>query len=84
MYKKELLILINYLRYSNVKISLDLNPCYWKFRYDHYGPGDHDPKLRVWWLQLLFINFWIMVDDGTFILDPLEQIEVQEEEEDHP
>lgn len=75
------MILINYLRYSNVKISIDLNPFYWKFRYDTIRPTEHDPCMRVWWFQILFLNLWVMVDNGTFILDPLEQIEVKEEEE---
>jgi hypothetical protein len=75
--------MIKYIRNSNVKISIDLNPFYWRFHYASHGPTDHDPKLRIWWFQFLFINFWIMVDDGTFILDPLEQIEVEEEEEYH-
>ena len=76
--------MINYLRNSNVKISIDLNPFYWRFHFDRILPSQYDPYLRVWWCQLLFLNLWMVIDNGKIVLDPLEQIEVKEEEEDHP
>lgn len=71
--------LLSYLRYSNFKISFDLNPFVWSFRYWYQGPAYIDPHLHMWYIRVLFISCTLIVDDGSYRLPEPDIIGDEEE-----
>jgi hypothetical protein len=60
-----------YIRWSNFKISIDLNPFCWSFKYF----ADHDDPTFIY-IRLLAFSFLLVIDDGIYndgrIVDPME------------
>jgi hypothetical protein len=54
--------MLKYLRWSNFKISFDLNPFVWRFKY--IGQPDGNP-CAFYYLRLLMFSFLIVLDDGN-------------------
>lgn len=56
-----------YLKNSNVKLAVDLNPFVWRFKGHHQAPTKTDPKLHIFFLVFLFLTVIVVIDDGTYI-----------------
>lgn len=66
--------MFKYLKYSNIKLSVDLNPFVWNIIYKYEGPTRRDPHLRMMYLRIFMLSFVVVIDDGTFNLnDVLEE-----------
>lgn len=63
----------NYLRFSNIKLSIDLNPfaCWFNppFLFIRQRPTNIDPKLNLWHLRILFFTTHLVLDDGSYVLE---------------
>ncbi len=71
---------MKYLRYSNFKVSFDLNPFVWSFVWHHAEPTRSDPKLHIFYLRILPLSFMLVIDDGTVVYpDPAEEVIGDEE-----
>lgn len=68
--------MFKYFRYSNFKISFDLNPFVWSVMFHHSKPTEHDPKLHIFYLRILPLSFALIIDDGTTVFDELENDDV--------
>lgn len=68
--------LLNYIRWSNLKISYDLSPFTWSFKYDS---GYLDYPCWFVYTRLLPLSILLVVDSGDRI-DTLETITPHEEE----
>lgn len=58
--------ILNYIRYSNINISININPFIWGIDYMYEGPSDVDPNTYYFAIRLLFIRFSFIIDDGSF------------------
>lgn len=58
---------INYLKFSNLKLSLDLSPFTWGVQFLHQAPTAFDPKLHIYYIRLLPLSLIIVIDDGTWV-----------------
>lgn len=59
---------MKYLIHSNIRLSIDLNPCQWKiFRFVFSGPTQHEPSLRILYFKVLMISINIIIDDGSSV-----------------
>lgn len=60
---------INYLMWSNIKISLDLSPCAWGFKWI----SDRDnPEIKyMFYCRFLPLSFLVILDDGAFLDEQL-------------
>lgn len=57
--------LLRYLKYSNFKVSFDLNPFVWSFKGAYQRPTRTDPHLRIWYLRVLPVSITVVIDDGV-------------------
>ena len=57
---------MKYLRYSNLKISFDLNPFVWSLKFYHQRPTKSDPYLRIFYIRILPFSIALVLDNGTF------------------
>ena len=73
--------IVNYLKNSNLKLSIDLNPFVWSFVAHHQGPSKTDPNLHIWYMRFLPLSVTLVFDDGTWIpyADVFPEIEEMEE-----
>lgn len=55
-----------YLKFSNVKLSVDLNPFCWGFKWFFQGPTMSDPNLRIQYVRFLFLSLAVVIDNGVF------------------
>ena len=55
-----------YLKFSNIKISVDLNPFCWGFRWLYEGPTKMDPYLRIQYVRILFLSLAVVIDNGVY------------------
>lgn len=70
----------NYLNFSNFKISLDLNPFVWSFKFLYEGPSESNPALRVLYVRLIMLSVIVVIDDGSYkLISSPEDIEAIEE-----
>jgi hypothetical protein len=58
--------IFNYLRWSNIILSLSLNPATWRVRAVYHGPSDMDPKMHLFVVKLIFVKLVIKIDDGSW------------------
>ena len=58
--------MLNYLRYSNIQIAINLNPFQWGFKVDHGGPTTMDPGMYFFHLKILMLRLSIVIDDGSW------------------
>lgn len=56
----------NYLKFSNLKFSVDVNPFVWGFRWHFQGPTRTDPHLRIQYMRFLFLSIAVIIDNGVF------------------
>jgi hypothetical protein len=54
--------MLKYLKWSNFKISFDLNPFTWSFKYIGQPQGIPCP---FYYLRVLMFSFLLVIDDGT-------------------
>lgn len=52
----------NYLKYSNVKLSIDLNPFVWGFIWHYEGPNKEEPKFHAFYWRILPFSLRIIID----------------------
>lgn len=64
----------NYIKFSNVKFSIDLNPFVWSFRWIFQGPTQLDPHLRIQYIRILFLSIMVVVDNGVYHISEDETI----------
>jgi len=50
-----------YLRYSNLKICIDLSPFAWGFKYSAH----HDSGFHLIYMRILFLSLTVIFDNGT-------------------
>lgn len=67
-----------YLRFSNIKWSIDLNPCVWSFRWHYQEPTQLDPFLHIQYVRILFLSVVVVIDNGVYKIWE-EEIEVTED-----
>lgn len=60
---------MKYIRNSQFRFAFDLNPFFWGFYFFKEPPTKHCPKNWAFGLKILFISFFLMIDDGTFIVE---------------
>lgn len=70
--------MLKYLRFSNIKVSFDLNPCVWSFRWFYQGPTQLDPFLHIHYVRVLFLSVAVIIDNGVYKIWE-EELEVTEE-----
>jgi hypothetical protein len=59
--------ILNYLRWSNISLQIDLNPFVWKIYYDYlHNPDGMNPKLHMGYFRLLMFKLVIHIDDGSW------------------
>ena len=58
--------ILNYIRYSNLAITFNLNPFWWNLYTEYSGPSEFDPHMRVLTVKLLMFKVIIIIDDGTW------------------
>lgn len=56
----------NYIKFSNVKLSVDMNPFVWGFKWLFQGPTQSDPHLRIQYVRFLFLSLVVVVDNGVY------------------
>ena|ERR1700761_2299555 len=59
-----------YLKFSNLKVSLDFNPFCWSFIYHYSGPTKLDPNLSMRYLRILPLSIVLVIDNGVFVTEP--------------
>lgn len=69
--------LFHYLRYSNLKVSVDLNPLVWSFRFQRQAPTRSDPRLHIFYWRILPLSVILVVDDGTVTRDDPLDVETE-------
>ena len=57
---------LNYLYYSNINISINLNPVFWKLRAFYDRPNEIDPGCHFFCLQILPIRISLIIDNGDY------------------
>ena len=68
----------DYIKYSNLKFSVDLNPFCWGFKWMYQEPTKRDPHLRMQYVRFLFLSMLIIIDNGFYYIDATDEIEVVE------
>ncbi len=58
--------MLNWIRFSNIKISFDLNPFVWSFKWMFQGPTQSDPHLRMQYIRILGVSFLFVFDNGEY------------------
>lgn len=58
---------IKWIEYSNVKVSLDLNPWCWSFKFHYQRPVQTDPHLRIVYWRILPLSLTLVFDNGYFV-----------------
>ena len=58
--------LLNYLRHSNINISINLNPVLWRLRAFYDAPTELDPRCHFFCLQILPIRISLIIDNGDY------------------
>jgi len=58
--------ILNYIRWSNVILSVSLNPVTWRIFASYRGPTDMDPKMHLFIVKLIFVKLVIKIDDGSW------------------
>jgi hypothetical protein len=57
---------LNYLKFSNVNVSVNLNPFFWKLKAFYEGPTEMDPKCHFFCVHFLAIRIVLVIDDGSY------------------
>jgi len=71
---------MKYLRYSNLKISFDVNPFVWSLKFFHQRPTGSDPYLRIFYFRILPLSISLILDNGTFVeIDYSEEVQGDEQ-----
>ena len=56
-----------YLRWSNISLTVEINPFGWRFDYSHlHNPNGYDPKLHSIIIRFLMFKLHIIIDDGSW------------------
>lgn len=55
-----------YLKFSNLKFSIDVNPFVWSFRWTFQAPTPSDPHLRIQYIRILFLSIVVVIDNGVW------------------
>lgn len=59
--------MLNYLRWSNISLQIDLNPFGWRIYYDYlHNPDGLNPMLHMFYLRLLMFKLVVHIDDGSW------------------
>jgi hypothetical protein len=58
--------MFKFFKYSNFKVSIDLNPFVWGFRWLYQGPTASDPHLRIQYCRILFLSLMVVIDNGVY------------------
>jgi len=66
---------LKYLRFSNIKLSIDLNPCVWSFRWHYQEPTQLDPYLHIQYIRILFLSIAVIIDNGVYRVWEMEDME---------
>jgi hypothetical protein len=56
----------NYLKFSNIKLSVDINPFVWGFKWMFQPPTQSDPNLRIQYVRFLFLSLVVVIDNGVY------------------
>lgn len=56
----------NYIKFSNIKLSVDLNPFCWGFKWLYQEPTASDPHLRIQYCRILFLSILFVIDNGVY------------------
>ena len=57
---------LKYLRYSNVILTINLNPFLWGFQFVYEGPTNMDPGMYFISIRVIMIRIAIVIDDGSY------------------
>jgi hypothetical protein len=55
-----------YIKFSNIKLSIDLNPFCWGFMWHFQGPTQTDPHLRIQYVRILGLSLAVIIDNGVY------------------
>ena len=58
--------IVKYLQFSNINISINLNPMFWKLKAFYDRPNDMDPKCHFFCVHFLAIRIVLIIDDGSW------------------
>ncbi len=58
--------MLKYLKYSNINISINLNPVLWKLKAFYEGPTELDPRCHFFCLHILPIRVSLILDNGEW------------------
>ena len=67
-----------YLKYSNVKLSIDFNPFVWGFKWMYQEPTQSDPNLHIQYVRFLFLSLVVVIDNGVYHIWEHDELEVTE------
>jgi hypothetical protein len=56
--------MLKILKWSNIKISFDLNPFTWSFKYLEVKRETPVDPIRLYYLRTLMFSFLLVIDDG--------------------
>lgn len=68
--------MFKYLKFSNIKFSIDLNPFCWGLKWFFQPPTMSDPHLRIQYVRILFLSLVVVIDNGEYHIWEEEAIEV--------
>lgn len=57
---------LSYIRYSNINLSINLNPFVWGFHIIFEKPTSMDPKMYFFAIKILMCRLSIVIDDGSY------------------
>lgn len=70
--------MLKYLRFSNIKLSIDLNPFVWGFRWHYQEPTQLDPNLHIQYVRILFLSVAVIIDNGVYRIWEMEDLQTIE------
>jgi hypothetical protein len=66
---EEMIKFFKYIRYSNINLSINLNPFCWGFDFLYEGPSSADPNMYFVAVKLLMCRLTFIIDDGSYNID---------------
>ena len=58
--------ILDYLRYSDISLTVNLNPRLWWLDYEYMPPDSMNPKAHVLLLRVVMFKLIVSIDDGSW------------------
>lgn len=58
--------IVEYLHYSDISFTINLNPVRWGFNFEYIPPDDYNPSAYTVLARVLMIKLTILIDDGSW------------------